>query len=196
MSASTTDTKVPAWKYALPVITFSAGFAYGKIVKKCWGCAVGFGFTAGALGAIPLGLHYAKIHSIGMKAAESNPETKAEPKGETKPAVVDVKTADVVNAIEGLAISQKKAGAFADKKEKITQAIDSLDNKEKTVLMEMMALGKAMTDKNSNPQTSYAAVMNKMSQLQKTYGEKFMSDFSKKMKEVESNFGISLNAGK
>lgn len=200
-SSTNPSTTIPTWKYALPVVTFSIGFGYGKIVKKCWGCAFGFGFAAGAVGLIPLGLHYNKIHSIGMKSAdekasESKPAEAAATKEVEKAAPATVKSGDIVTMMQDISKSQNKEADFNSQKDKITQAVDSLNDKEKSVLMDMMALGKSMTDKKVKPADAYTAVMSKMAQLQKTYGDKFINDFSNKMKEVETKFGITLNLNK
>lgn len=179
----------PTYMKVLPVIGFGAGFSYGKFVKKCWGCAFGFGAVGFVVGTIPLTIHLSKLE--GVEVTKPN-EQKPESKSETNIA----NTGATVNSImETLAATsaknEKQKEKFESQKEKIKQAVSSLSEKEQSALLELLQLGKSISEKSSSPQQALTILSTQSAAIEKKYGVDFMKGLSVKMDKLQKDFNIS-----
>lgn len=182
--------EAPTYMKALPVIGLGAGMAYGKIVKKCWGCAFGFGAAGFAVGCIPLAIHLNKLDAVEIaKPTDAKDEKKKEEGATTKEPSATVK--DILAVMETSASNKEQSEKFKSQKEKITQALGSLTEKEQQGLLEFMQLGQSLESKKMPPQQMMVVLGNKMGGFEKKYGKGFMQGLQTKMNKLQQDFQIS-----
>jgi hypothetical protein len=179
----------PAYMKALPIIGFAAGMTYGKIVKKCWGCAFGFGAAGFAVGSIPLVIHLNKLDGVGF-------DKKNETKNEGAALASTTAPSATVNSImETLAATsaknEKQKERFESQKDRIKLAVSSLGEKEQSALLELLQMGKALMEKSQSPQQALTVLSSQSAAIEKKYGADFMRGLSSKMEKLQADFKIS-----
>lgn len=179
----------PTYMKALPVIGFGAGFAYGKLVKKCWGCAFGFGAAGFVVGSIPLIVHINKLEGVEVKKQEAASDNKP-----TTGNAGSATSATVTSILETLAeVSEKnnRKAQYEAQKEKIKQLATALTEKEQSALLDLLNLMKSISGKSASPQQALTILSSGSATIEKKYGTDFMKALNQKMAKLQTELQIT-----
>jgi len=176
--------EIAMWKKAAVPVGFIGGFALGYAIKKCMGCATGYGFAMAAVCSVPLGLDIYQLTAV--------------PKTPTKPAdkssTPDPKTVAIMADMKALLGSDTQKIADFDKQSpQIQSAIGGLTDSEKSAFQEILTATKSSSAASaSDPQSATAELLSKVDSITKKYTQPVMDSLNSKMASIEKQFGINV----